>query len=212
MRRCTSFAPAFFNITTNFFMVEPRTIESSTTTTRLPLSTAVHRVEFQPHRAVAQRLTGLDERTPDVVVPNQPKLEANARLLGETETGSIARVRHGNDDVGVDRVVPGEHNAQLPTNLVDVFPEHLAVRTREVDELENALGLRLLIERLPGPNPPIVNNDEFPWLNFPDIFGADDIQRTGFAGDDGGIAQPAEAERAEGLRVAHGDERILGQK
>ena len=109
-------------------------------------------------------------------------------------------------------MVPGEHNAQLTTNLVDVFPEHLAVRTREVNELENALGLLLGFERLSRPNPPIVNNDEFPWLDVTNVFGADDVQRTGFAGDDGRITLPAYTERPERLRVANGDERFLRQQ
>jgi hypothetical protein len=135
------------------------------------------------------------------VVPNQPNLEADARLLGETKARRIARVRHGTDDIGVDRVVPGEHNAQLPTNLVDVFPEHLAVRTREVNELKDTFRLRLLLKRLPGTEDPRSSTMTSSWLNVPDIFGADNIN----AQDSlvMMVASPSrpKAERAEGLRV-----------
>ena len=43
IRRCTSRAPASNSIATSLRVVEPRTIESSTTTTRFPASTEAAR-------------------------------------------------------------------------------------------------------------------------------------------------------------------------
>ncbi len=46
MRRCTSLAPASRIILTILRLVVPRTTESSTTTTRLPLSTSRRALSF----------------------------------------------------------------------------------------------------------------------------------------------------------------------
>ena len=46
MRRCTSVAPADRSIFTILRLVVPRTIESSTTTTRFPLSTSRSALSF----------------------------------------------------------------------------------------------------------------------------------------------------------------------
>ena len=60
-RTCTSAAPASNSICTICRVVEPRTIESSTTTSRLPGDLG-ERVELHPDALVAHALLGLDER------------------------------------------------------------------------------------------------------------------------------------------------------
>ena len=77
-RRCTSSAPASRSICTILRVVEPRTIESSTTTSALARDGVRERVELEPHAVLAQRLVGLDERAPDVAVLDQ----AVARTAG----------------------------------------------------------------------------------------------------------------------------------
>ena len=61
MRTCTSAAPASNSIWTICRVVEPRTIESSTTTSRLP-ATSASGLNFIRIALVAHALVGLDER------------------------------------------------------------------------------------------------------------------------------------------------------
>ena len=51
-----------------------------------------------------------------------------------------------------------------------------------------------------------------PGLDFALVGGADQIQRAGFRTDDPGVAEPAERERPEAVRIAGGDQPVLGQQ
>ena len=100
---CTSLAPASRTIWTIFWDVVPRTIESSTSTTRLPsiirrlalcLSlTPMWRIEF----------VGLDEGSPDIMIADDAELEGHARSLREADRRRRAGIGHRHDDVGIDR-------------------------------------------------------------------------------------------------------------
>ena len=76
MRTCTSEAPASKSILTIWRVVEPRTIESSTTTSR-PAGDLGERVELHADPLVAHPLLGLDEGAVDVAVLDQALAEGD---------------------------------------------------------------------------------------------------------------------------------------
>ena len=87
-------------------------------------------------------------------------------------------------------------------------PEHVAVGPREVDVLEDAVRERAggngLIERSPCG----ADDEHFARLDVAHVGGADQIHRAGLGADDPGVAEPAERERPEPVRIAHGDQPI----
>ena len=111
-------APASRSIRTRARWVLPRTIESSTTTSRLPRDDLPQRVELEPDAELADGLRRLDERPADVGVLHQARAVRDARLLGEADGGGSAGLGHGDHQVGLDRVLPGEAAADLDPGRV----------------------------------------------------------------------------------------------
>ncbi len=120
-------------------VVEPRTMESSTTTTRCPAMRSRQRVELQPQPVLAQALVGLDERAADVAVLDQP--------VGERQPAAVAR---SPAPPGCPSRAPRSRRrrrgrlvgqalahavARAPCSALAV---HARVGPREVDELEDA--------------------------------------------------------------------------
>ena len=208
MRRCTSRAPAAFTIFTIFRLVVPRTSESSIRTTRLPSRMLRTGIQLHLYAEVADRLLRLDERPADVVVADEPHAQRQPRLLGEADRRAHAGVGDGHDDVGVDRVFAGEHAAEFRPHLVDTAAEHVAVGPREIDVLEHALGQRSggngLMERRP-----LADDEDLARLDVAHVRGADQIERAGFRADNPGVAEPAEREGAEAVRIARRDQPVL---
>ena len=91
--------PPARTIATRPRLVVPRTIESSTMTTRLPGHHLAHRVVLDLHLGVAARLRRLDEGPADVVVADQAVLQRDARRLGESQRRGVDGVGHGEDAV-----------------------------------------------------------------------------------------------------------------
>ena len=100
MRMCTSRAPAARSMVTILRLVVPRTIESSTTTTRLPSSTSRCALSFTFTPKWRIGVLRLDERAADVVIADQPEVERQPGLLGVAERGRHAGVGHRDDEVG----------------------------------------------------------------------------------------------------------------
>ena len=100
MRRCTSLAPASRSMATMARVVVPRTIESSTTTRRLPRDRFPQRVQFAPHTEGALAGVGVDKSAPDVTVFYQAVAEGHAAApavpLGRGHPG----IGHPDDHVG----------------------------------------------------------------------------------------------------------------
>ena len=136
----TSVAPADFRSFTSFFDVVPRTIESSTRTTRLPPTTDRTGFSFTLTPKFADRLLRLDEGPADVVVPHEPHAVRDAALLGVAEGREDPRVGDGDDDVGRDGVLAGEAPPERAAGLRDRLVEDGRVGAREVDVLEDAEG------------------------------------------------------------------------
>ena len=73
-----------------------RTIESSTSSTRLPESTSRSGVNFS--RTLSAAVRAFDERAADVPVADQPFDRRDAQCEGHGVGGGLAGVRHRHDD------------------------------------------------------------------------------------------------------------------
>src|SRR5690606_22532699 len=90
----------------------------------------------------------LDEGSANVVVTDDAEFERNARSLAKANGSGRARIRNRHDDVGVNRVLAGEFNANLLAHRVDVAALDRGVRAGEVDVFEDAEPRLLLLERV----------------------------------------------------------------
>ena len=71
------------------------------------------RVQLQPDAELANRLAGLDEGPADVGVLDQSLPVRNARRLRVPDGGRRARLRHGDHQIRVCRILPGQGPADL---------------------------------------------------------------------------------------------------
>ena len=143
---CTSFAPASRRLTTRARAVVPRTIESSTTTTRFPFHRFLDQVQFHPHVEIANELARLEKGAPDVVIAHEGVLVGNVQLVREAERGVVSGVGHRHDDVGFDRKSSRQFASHFGAHLGDVDAADDAVGPREINVLEHAKGRLLLAE------------------------------------------------------------------
>ena len=118
MRTCTSAAPASRSIRTRARWVLPRTIESSTTTRRLPRMTSRSGLSLSRMPSWRMRLRRRDEGAPDVGVLDQALAVRDAGLLGVADRGGRAGLGRRDDQVGLDRVLAGERAAHLDPGRV----------------------------------------------------------------------------------------------
>ena len=83
----------------------------------------------------------------------------------------------------------------------------------EVEELEQAEGARGRLRRTPGTllDAVLVGDQQLARGDVALELGADEVERAGLRGDDGIVAEPAEHERTEAVRVAEGEQLALGQ-
>ena len=147
MRMWTSRAPARRSISTTRGVVVPRTMLSSTTTTRLAAQDLGQRVELELDADLADALVGHDERAADVAVLHQPFDERDAGLLRVADGGGDGGVGHAHDDVGIDGVLAGELGAHGHADGVEQLAADDAVGPGEVDVLEDAEGAAIALDR-----------------------------------------------------------------
>ena len=199
MRRCTSRAPAALSILTIFREVVPRTIESSTTTTRLPLSTCAHRRQLQLHAEVADGLLRLDERAAHVVAADEPHVVGNARSPGEKPMAA------GTPESGTAMTRSASARAARcascrPSSLrvsYTLLPEQHRVRLGEVDVLEDAAARPRAARRAAAMRRPLLVDDHhLAGLELADVLGLDQVQRGGLAGQHVGVRAAARAPAA----------------
>jgi hypothetical protein len=105
MRRWISAAPALRTISTSWRVVEPRTIESSTSTTLRPAKVDGMGLSLRRMPSVPQHLARFDEGPSDVPVLDEAVGVGDARHLGVSLGGGDPRLRHRHDDVGHDRML-----------------------------------------------------------------------------------------------------------
>ena len=172
----------------------------------LAVEDAADRVQLDLHAEVPDRLLRLDEGAPDVVITNQSHPQRHARGLGEAHRRAHARVRHRHDNVGVDRLFAREHAPELGADLVDASAEHVAVRTREIHVLEDAVGQRRRRKRLDRPDPVGGNDQDLARQDVALVGRANQVHRAGLGADHVGFAKPAERQRPEAVRIADRDQ------
>ena len=102
--------------------------------------------------------------------------------------------------------------AELGAHLVDALAEDVAVGAREVDVLEDAVGERRRRKRMQRAQAAVADDHHLAGLDVAHVGRADQIERAGLGADDVGVAEPAERERPEAVRVARRDQAVLGQQ
>ena len=140
------------------------------------------------------------------MVADEAELEGDPGLFRVAQRRRVRGVGDGEDAVRLHRVLPGELAAELAPGLVHAAAPDAGVGPGEVDQLEEARrrslrrqGPHLLHLAVPDP-------EHLARLDVPHVLGADDVQRAGLRGHDGGAVQPPEDERAEAPGVADGVE------
>ena len=113
-------------------------------------------------------------------------------------------------------MVKREEAARPDARLVDAAAVNDGIRTREINELEDAHAVVARAGHFIGMNPLFVDDDDFTRLNIALECRADGIQRAALRRKHHVVADSAHAQRAEAMRVAagnqlrrtHDDERI----
>ena len=118
MRTCTSTAPASRSIRISARWVLPRTIESSTTISRLPRITSFSGLSLSRIPSWRMVCDGWMKVRPDVGVLHQALPEGDAGLLRVADRGRGAGFRDADHQVGVDGPFAGEPAADVDAGLV----------------------------------------------------------------------------------------------
>ena len=158
---------------------------------------------------MADRLRRLDERPADVVIADQPEPHRQPRFFGIADRGAHARVGNGDHHVGVDAGFARQQPPEVGAHLVDALAEHFAVGPREVDVLEHAVRQRRRRERADRFQAVRPDDDHLAGLDVAHVGRVDQIERAGLRAHDPRVAEPAERERPESVRIARGDQMIL---
>ena len=95
-------------------------------------------VELEAHAHVADLLGRLDEGAAHVLVADDAHGVGNAALVGVADGRGRAAVGHRADEVGLDRRLAGQLDADLAPGLVDRAAAEDRIGAREIDMLEDA--------------------------------------------------------------------------
>ena len=168
------------------------------------------RVELHAQAVLAELLPGLDEGALDVAVLDQAvvlRQAGGARVAGG---GRVAGVGHRDHEVGLDGRLAPEDLAHLRADLLEDLALEPGVGAREVDVLEDAVGAALRLDHLARLEPALADRDQLARLDLAHQLGADDVEGAALRGDAPAVAELAERERADAVRVAEGDHGALG--
>src|SRR5580658_9727839 len=148
------------------------------------------------------------------MIADQTHAKRNSRFERVADGGGNTGVGHRHDDVGFDGMFAGEQAAERFAAFVHAAAEDDAIRTREIYMLENALLHGLFGRKVNGLDTRAGDAHHFARLDFPDVLRIEQVERAGFGSNEPGLAtsrqrKPAEYERAEAARVAHGNELVL---
>ncbi len=172
----------------------------------LAVELGARRVVLQLHAEMANVVRGLDEGAADIVVADDAELEGHAALGGVADRRRHAGVGHRDHQVGVDVALAGELGADALPRLVDAGALDDAVGAREVDVLEDAEALVLRAERVVAVHAGVVDHDDLARLDVAHEVGADDVEAAGLGCQDVGVADLAQHQRADAVRIAHADQ------
>ena len=119
--------------------------------------------------------------------------------------GRVARVGHGDHQVGLHRGFGGQLLAHPAAGGVEGLPLHHRVGAGEVDELEHAERLALAVHHLLDVVAVLVDPADLPRLDLPDQLGSDDVQAGRLAGQAVAVLDLAQHQRADAVGVAEAD-------
>ena len=137
---------------------------------------------------------------------DDPHLIGNAALLGIAEGCGYTGVRHGHDDVSLDRMLPGQFQAHPLAHAIDRAAVHDAVRAGEIDVFEQAGAGPAGREGLERLQALVVDDDDLTVLDITLKGRADGVQRAGFRSQHPGAAEPPQDQRTDAERVARADQ------
>ena len=171
------------------------------------------RVQLAPHRVGPRPLVGRDEGAADVAVLHQALAVGDAAGAGEALGGGDPRLGHAHHHVGLGGRLGRQQLAHAAPGLVDLPAVEAAVGTRDVGELEDAEPRLDLAQpgNLEARGPVGVDHDELAGRDLAHEGGADHAEGRRLGGQHpalGGVgrAEPAQAQGAEAVRVAHAEE------
>src|SRR5579862_3028940 len=166
---------------------------------------------FEPHAKLADVLGWLDKRPPHIVVPDDAQLVGNARLLRVADGGRYSGVGNRYHDINVGRCLARKFNPAGLAHVVDTAATDDRVWSRKIDVFEDAWPRGQLTERLFRMFAVFVENDDFAIFDIAHVLGADDIERTGFGGEDRTAVELSEHQRPDAQRVARADQLLVGE-
>ena len=179
--------------------VVPRTIESSTSTTRLPSKKPFTALCFTFTPKSADRLRGLDEGALDVVVADQRLSRTECRTPRRSRAPPLPRVEHRHDHVGRHRVLARQHAAELLAERVDVVAAAGSSRAARSRCARRCRSARALAPEGPqAAQPAAADHHHLAGLEIALVGRADQVERAGLAGHDPGAR--ADRARAGGSR------------
>ena len=172
---------------------------------------AAHRggddVELDLDSVLAHLLIGRDERSADIFVFQKSDAVGNARSLRVAERRIQTRIGNADDDIRVDLIFFRKERARALSRVVHIAAVDLRIGARRVEVLEHAE--RLLPAAVRGIVLDAVFGDDehFARLDLAHLVPPNRVERAGLGSDQiAPVVALAEAERAEAVRVARGDE------
>ena len=169
-----------------------------------------NRIQLEPDTAVAEHLRRLDERSPDIAVLHQTVGIGNVALGRESLGRRNAGLGNGDYDIRLDRCFCGESPAHPLSGTVHVLPVQVAVRSGEIDELEDAEARVHLCERMQAPDAARVDHNHLPGLDLPNEGCTHQIESGRLRGEDPApFGERSQTERAVAVGVAYADQVAL---
>ena len=107
----------------------------------------------------------LDEGAADIVVADDAEFEGNAGLLGKADRRRHAGIGHRHDDVGLDRALAGQFDADLLAHVVDVAAFDDRIGPGEIDIFEDAEARPARLERKHALDAALGDDDHFAGLD-----------------------------------------------
>jgi hypothetical protein len=168
------------------------------------------RVQLAPNPKSALARLGVDEGPAYVAVLHKPVAEGHPALAAVALGGRYPRVRDPYDHVSTRRGLLGQLLAHAYPGSVQLLAIQPAVRTRQVNELENAqLGLHLGGGPRPVALAPRVSYDEqLSWLHLAHEVGGRNVKSGRLRGEHPTVVEPAQAEGPEAVWVAHANQAV----
>ena len=126
----------------------------------------------------------LDESSPDIAVFDESFCVGNPGFLRKSNGCRDSRIRNRNHNICINLRFLSQMFTKPKTIAVEAFVIHVTIWTSEIDHLKDTqFGFAVLIPSN-GLNALIVNEDHFSRFDISDEFGSDNVEPTGFGGED----------------------------